>query len=523
MSKKKKRLIVIIILFVMLLMGAAYTVFIAPMLELEEVHYTEEAVTRGEMIVGVTESGYLEYEIHNITYDLDLTVTEEDEEEDTEEIVQKYLCIEDVYVAAGQQVKEGEPLLKFSEDSVTQVRKLLESALIDARVEYNDAESEYELAVLEAENTLATTATAAKYAQDIYQASVSAVEDEITLLQVQLAQYKSNTAQLEEDVAEATEAYQEAKATYDEIKPAYDATGVEHIDNYLVIRNNYANAKSTYERAEQSLEQAKEALESNKENIQKVESQLEEAKALKNIQKLESQQSYEEAIIAGENGKYSYEATLESLEEDIKTAEEDKKTLEEKLQNFEALVGEDGILYAPDTGKITEVTYQAGDTLERAGNLFAYIMEDGMAISVDVTQEDIVSLAVGDGVSIEFTAYEGEVYEGTIYSIDTTATSVDTPAISYTVNILVSGSLEKIYGGMSANITFVTETKEDTLSIPRRALMEENGEAYVYVKTLLGDKEKRKVEVGIRNENMVEILSGLTEEDKVFVISYENE
>lgn len=523
MSKKKKKLILVVLLFILLLAAAGYTVFIAPLLEKEVVEYTPAEVYRGAMVVGVTESGYLEYEVHDITYDLDLTVTDEsddEDDEDEEETVQKYLCIEEVYAAQGQMISAGDAMLKFTEDSVSQVRKMLENALVDAKVEYNDAESEYRLAVLEAENTLKMQDTAAKYADDIYNATSSSINDEIASLELQITQLNAKIPDLEEALTDAGEGYAEAKAAYEDAKTKYEATEINNASNFFAMQSEYSNAKSALERIENSMEQAQKALDNNAEQIEKLSSQLQNLKAKKSIEKMEAKQEYEETVISGENAKYSYEATMESLEEDLKEAEEEKKAMEEKLADFEALVGDDGILYAPNDGKVTQVGYSSGDTLERTGTLFSYIMEEGMTVSVDVTQEDIVSLNVGDSVNIEFAAYEDETYLGTIYSIDTTATSADTPTISYTVVINVEGSLDKIYGGMSANITFVTESREDTLYVSRKAVIEENGKTYVYVKGLLGDKEKQEVETGIRNESSVEILSGLDENDTIYIVSH---
>lgn len=517
---KIKRLLPIVLVAVILLSAAAYTVFIVPLKEKDIPRYTEAAVIRGDMKIGITESGYLEYEVHSINYDLDLNMEADDQEEDSDEEVQKYLTIQEVYVAQGQQVQEGAPLLKFSEESITQVRRSLENALAEKRVEYNEAENEYRLAALEAENSLQMQQTAAKYAENIYQASSSAIDDEITILQLQIQHDTEQTAELEEAVTETAEEYQEAKATYEEKLVAYEATGLENTANYLAMRNIYESARSAYERALSALEQAQSQLEDNTAQIAEAREQLSWLSAKKRIQKLEAEQEYEETIISGENAVYSYEATLENLAEDLKAAQEDKKALEEKLADFEALVGKEGILYAPKTGRIAEVFYRAGDTLERAGSLFSYITAEDMTLSVDVTQEDVVNLAVGDRVSIEFAAYEGQEYTGIIDSIDTTATSEDTPTISYTVVVGVEGTLEKLFGGMSADITFITDTRENTLYITRKALVEENGKTWVYVNNHLGEKELREVTTGVSSESSVEILSGLEEGDRIFIVTY---
>ena len=89
---------------------------------------------------------------------------------------------------------------------------------------------------------------------------------------------------------------------------------------------------------------------------------------------------------------------------------------------------------------------------------------------------------------------------------------------SYTVEISVEGALEKLYGGMTADVIFVTEEKADILYVSRKAIVEENGKSYVYRETALGGKELADVETGITNGVDIEILSGL--EDPQFHSEY---
>ena len=197
LSKKKKRLILMITAVVILIGAACYTVFIQPLLEKEEVVYEEGKVHQGTFTVKVVESGSLEYTIENITYDIDVNVTDEDDdedEEDEEELVQKYLEIEEIYVAAGSPVTEGEALLKFSDSSVEAVRKLLQSALVSAEADYNEAESEYKLAVLEAESSYEIQKINGKYASVIYTSGKSQIDNDITSMELEIQSLSSKTS-----------------------------------------------------------------------------------------------------------------------------------------------------------------------------------------------------------------------------------------------------------------------------------------------------------------------------------------
>ena len=521
MTKKHKKILIGIVFLFILIIAACYTVFIQPLLEKEEIVYEEAEVFQGAFTVKVVESGSLEYTIHNISYDIDVNVSDEDDDEDEEEdeeLTQKYLEIEEVYVAAGSQVLGGEALLKFSDSSVESVRKLLQSALINAEADYNEAESEYKLAVLEAESTYELQKISGKYAGTIYTAGGSQVSGDITSMEMEITERTNNISALEEAVDDAQENYNKVKQEYDEIYYSYmnHYTSTENVPRFMIAQNNYMKAKNSFESAESSLKQAKENLENNAEEIKKLQQDVALAKAKSVIERLEVEQTYSESKMSADNAQFTLDVTLESLLEDLDEAEEEKDVLEEKLADFEALVGTEGIVYATEDGLITAVSYGAGATLEQTGNLFSYATEDTMSITVDVTQEDIVTLQVGDEVSIAFSAYE-EPYAGYIESINTTATSAETPTVSYQVVIHVVGSLDTLFDGMTANVSFVTQEKETAVYVSRKALIEQNGKIYVYVKSGLAGRTLTEVETGLRNENYVEIISGITAEDTVYI------
>ena len=514
LTKKQKKLILAGIALLLLILAACYTVFIAPLLQKEQWIYKEETVERGTLKVGVTESGSLEYNTKSIDYDLTLDVSDDDDD-----TVQKYLKIEEIYAASGQRVTEGEELLKFTEDSVEAVRALLQNAVVEAQADYAEAESTYELSLLEAQTDYDTQKISASYAASIRNTSGTSVTNKVASLQVQLEQKQANAASLQEKLTEAQEDYQDALETYEAAKEGYEGAGTDNTVNFMTIQNGYLSARSKYQQAKSALTQAEDALSENESAITDLQNQLAAAQAKQKIDKLDTEETYQEAVITGQNAQTTYNAAVEDLKETLQEAEETKEKREEQLQAFEDFVGSDGILYATEDGVITEVSYEAGDRLTTTGALFSYATSDDMRISVDVTQEDIVDLQVGDAVDITFTAYPEDSYTGSILSINTTATSDYSNTVSYTVEISVEGELEQLYGGMTADVIFVTEEKEDVLYVSRKAIVEENGKTYVYRKTALGGRELAEVETGITNGVDIEILSGLEEGDTIYLAS----
>ena len=519
LSKKKKRLILIILAAIILVAAAGYTVFIAPLLKKEKWVYKEETVQRSTLKVGVSESGALEYGITSILYDLDLDISSDDEEdEDEEETVEKYLKIEEVLVSRGQRITEGELLYRFTEDSVADVRMLLQSAAVEAQSEYAQAQSEYNLSALEAKAEYDSRILDSEYASAIYKNDKKTIDNEITSIQMEINQRTLNITSLEEAVVEATENYNEVWSTFKDVeKPAIEND--PNTVNFMIMQKNYLNKQTQYENAKSALERAQQSLEDNADQIEALQKQLSALKAKKNINKLEVESAYQESVITGENAQIAYDAQLESLKETLREAEEEKEKIQEQLEAFESFVGEYGCLYADGEGIVTEVGYEAGDRLRSAGTMLSYATPTDMTISVDVTQEDIVDLKVGDKVDITFVAYPDSSYEGSIKSINTTATSTESNTVSYTVIIGVEGDTTLLYGGMTADVIFVTEQKEDILYISKKAIVEKEGKTYVYQKNLLGTMELKEVQVGIDNGVDIEIVSGLQEGDTIYLAS----
>ena len=122
-DKKFRMQIILAALLLILLIGASiYTVFIKPMLSTETYIYKEEQVERGDLILGIMESGSLSLGESSVDYDLDLEAEDEEDDEDTDEDSENeeihYLEIEEVYEVSGQIIKTGDPLFKLDDDSV---------------------------------------------------------------------------------------------------------------------------------------------------------------------------------------------------------------------------------------------------------------------------------------------------------------------------------------------------------------------------------------------------------------------
>ena len=526
MKKKQKRIGKIILLLLLLaavIAAACYTVWIKPKQNQEVVVYKEETVQRGDLTVGVTESGALSFGITSQLYDLELQTEEEKEaeEDDDEEDTTKYLRIEDIYVAVGERIEEGDPVLKFTDSSIETIRKKLRATRTEREIALAEANSEYYLNVAAAELTRQASETKSASADNVYSAQMAQLQTEVQIYTVKISNLYREIDRLLEDLEDAKENLSDITDTYKEALADYENTS--DFSRYGQIENldTYISAKEQYEQAQQKVEDIQNQITQAQESIMDYNGKIEEAGYAQGINELGVKQTYETSVNGGTTADNTYRSTLETLQTSVDSAQEDLEEINEIIQNFEDFVG-DGTIYAEGNGIVTQLGYEAGDDLENSGVMVAFASPDEMTISVDVSQEDIVSLSLGDSVDIAFSAYPDETWTGTITSITTTATSQYATTVSYPVTVLVEGDTTKLYGGMTADITFVTDTRDNALYVPRKAIVKENDRTYVYVDGADGEKELTEVTTGLSNGTSVEILSGLAEGDTIYIATVES-
>ena len=142
-DKKFRRSCISACLALVILLGACvYTLFIQPNLSTETYVYKEETVVRGDLILGIMESGSLSLGESSVMYELDLELDDEEddkdedneEDEEDEQKASKYLEIEEVYVVSGQRISKGDLLFKLKDDSVNSVERKLKSALTESKI-----------------------------------------------------------------------------------------------------------------------------------------------------------------------------------------------------------------------------------------------------------------------------------------------------------------------------------------------------------------------------------------------------
>ncbi|MBT2162487.1 efflux RND transporter periplasmic adaptor subunit [Zobellia laminariae] len=178
-------------------------------------------------------------------------------------------------------------------------------------------------------------------------------------------------------------------------------------------------------------------------------------------------------------------------------------------------------------GTILEIPVEEGDQVIESNNFndgttIASIADlSKMIFEGKVDEGEVAKLEIGTPLKISLGAVEGAELDAKLRFIAPKGIE-ETGAVQFKIEGDVEVK-EDIFlrAGYSANASLVLEKKDDVLVIPEALLQfdKKTDEPYVEIETGDQEFERKDVEIGISDGVNVEIVSGLTESDKVKVWS----
>lgn len=195
-------------------------------------------------------------------------------------------------------------------------------------------------------------------------------------------------------------------------------------------------------------------------------------------------------------------------------------------------------IYSPMNGTISAMNVEIGErvvgTSQMSGTeLFRVANLDEFEVLAEIGESDIVHIVVGDSATIKMDAYPNHTFIGKVSHIANSAKS-DNPFSQHLIHFVVKILIDKnsyselsakrknpFKPGMSANVSIKTERKIGVLNLPLHSVKSKRDSLtakYHDIVYVIGDDmriEEREVVCGIDNLKRVEIISGLTADEKV--------
>ena len=225
------------------------------------------------------------------------------------------------------------------------------------------------------------------------------------------------------------------------------------------------------------------------------------------------------------NGTTLATITSESVETQVRNAglslqeaylQRDK--LYDQLDNY--------TIKAPISGTVVRKNKKVGDTIENGASasepLVVIYDMSSLCFELDVDELDNKKMSVGQEVTITADAVEGRKYKGVVENVSINGTIGTNGITTYPIKVRIEDFDDNLLPGMNIEAEIIISQSENALVVPVNAVNRGNT---VYLK---GNKESEddrapegyktvQVETGITNDVFVEILSGLSEGDTVYV------
>ena len=259
-------------------------------------------------------------------------------------------------------------------------------------------------------------------------------------------------------------------------------------------------------------------------------------------------------------------ADVEQARTQVQVAEQEYQAMRFAISQAQAAVSEardqlsKTTIVAPMSGRVTRLNIEQGETavvgtMNNPGSLLLTIADlSVMEAKVQVDETDVPGLTLGDSASVKVDAFPGQAFSGRVTAIGNSSIqlpsaggSTQQQSVDYEVVITLDNPPAGLRPDLSATAEIVTETRENSLSVPIIALTVRDAEGKKFKaadeeqdgpEAVRGErKEEEEVEgvfviqgdsavwvpvkIGIAGDRYFEVVSGLRGGEMVVAGSYQ--
>lgn len=176
-------------------------------------------------------------------------------------------------------------------------------------------------------------------------------------------------------------------------------------------------------------------------------------------------------------------------------------------------------LIAPLSGLLIVRNVEPGQVVTAQDPIL--VMSDQLIIRVQVDETDIARIKIGQPAELRLEAYPEEKIQGRVDKISFESTVVNNVTV-YEVDVVPEEVPDFMRSGMSAQVEFLFEKRENVLLLPLSAIKKEEKKTIVWVPNVQDSLQplRREIQLGLQDLRQVEVLSGLNEGDTVLIPQY---
>ena len=225
----------------------------------------------------------------------------------------------------------------------------------------------------------------------------------------------------------------------------------------------------------------------------------------------------------------SAEALLAVTKAELQSAQAEVENAQIKVERTKTELGYNRI-QAPMDGTVVSIVTRQGQTLaasQTVPTLLKLANLETMTVKAQISEADVTRVKAGMPVYFTLMGDPDTRYHGTLRTVElaptnineqaTSTTATSNAAVYYYALFDVPNPDHTLRVAMTTQVTIVLGERKQVLTIPQTALGKKLGENE-YEVTLLkeGDqKETRRIKTGMKDDIKIEVVSGLSEQEKV--------
>ncbi|WP_052714129.1 efflux RND transporter periplasmic adaptor subunit [Paenibacillus dauci] len=231
----------------------------------------------------------------------------------------------------------------------------------------------------------------------------------------------------------------------------------------------------------------------------------------------DKQEQYKQLVMDGTS-----QTDIDSARLGIEKAKTDIASTESEIAQLQKDQIPHNPLVAPVSGTITKVSIVPGGAVSNGAEVFTIVDYHDLSATIQVDEMNIPKIHTGMKASVQLDALPDQTYTGRVSAIANEG-SIKNGVSTFAVTIHLDRA-PNAKAGMSAQATIFVEEKKNIPVLPLETVNQRDGKYFVQLQgkpdpqapagTSPAPVEK-EVKVGIHNESLIEIKSGLKEGDQV--------
>lgn len=404
----------------------------------------------------------------------------------------------------GTEVKKGDVLMEFDTDK-------LDEALEEAGNEATDADVELQKATAELESAKIDS-----------RSKQSQLQKELEFLNKELEGAKQkqemDLAEKEKEISDAERNLADAQVDFDQLTELYQERELHTATENILI-----------ERERKKLDDQKEAIERQKKELEFFRKfELAKAQHEKELEIAKKEAEIEKEKITLEAAVAEKQSEVDKAQRKLDAANRKVEGLREDREQLQVVSPRDGILFYKSTDNDDHIGFsfggnnqdelKVGGRVKTHGILLTVATMENLSVKMQVKENEIQHMKTGLPISIRPDAFPAMLLKGTLTKVDQIASRTDvfSNARRFTVRGKCEVDAGQLKSGMNCRVVVHSDVVPDAIQVPIVAVIEDGGEYFCNVKN--GSRyERRKVEIGLSNNENVQITQGLRTGEVVYL------